>query len=175
MKGLSKLSRALGVVDKANEVIAKAFSWGMLLLVVTMTYEVVSRYGFSRPTIWSYDVSYFLSSLVIMMGMAYTLRIKGHVNIDIFYCRCSPRVKAILDVFFALLLFFPLWFLMSRVMFTHVQFSWAMKEKSWVGTWLPIIYPFKTWVTIGVIMLLLQGTAEFIRDLYVAITGGERP
>jgi len=169
------LKTVLGTIDKVNEVIAKAFSWLMIALVLTMTYEVVMRYGFSSPTIWSYDVSYFLSSLVLMMGMAYTLKIKGHVNIDIFYNRFSTRTKAILDVVFALTLFFPLWILMSKAMFAHVKFAWVMKEKSWVGSWLPIIYPFKTWVTVGVVMLLIQGVAEFIRDLYVAITGGERP
>lgn len=169
------LKTILGAVDKTNEVLAKTFAWAMFLLVLTMAYEVVARYVFQSPTIWSYDVSYFLCSLALMMGMAYTLKKKGHVNIDIIYGRFSRRNKARIDIFFALLLFFPLWLLMSGVMIEHVQFSWGMRERSWVGSWLPIIYPYKTWVTIGVIMLLLQGTVEFIRDIYVAITGGERP
>lgn len=164
-----------GAVDKVNEFLAKLFAWTMLLLVLTMTFEVISRYGFGRPTLWSFDVSYFLSSMMIMLGMAYTWRIRSHVRIDIFYSKYSPRIKALTDVIFALLLFFPLLILLTGAMVPHVMFSWAQEERSWVGTWLPIIYPYKTWVTAGVILLLLQGTVEFIRDLYVAITGGERP
>ncbi len=171
---MQKMKAILGTIDKVNEILAKSCAWAMFLLVLTMTYEVIARYVFQSPTIWSYDLSYFLSSLAIMMGMAYTLKNKGHVNIDIFYGRLSPRGKAKVNVLFTLLLFFPLWVLMSSAMIEHVQFAWGMRERSWVGSWLPIIYPFKTWVTIGVIMLLLQGTVEFIRDLHITITGGER-
>ncbi len=169
------VKRLFAAVDKANEFLAKMFSWAMFLLVLTMTYEVIARYAFDSPTLWSYDVSYFLSSLVIMLGMAYTLRIGGHVRIDIFYNRFSPRMKALSDVVFALLLFFPLMILLTSALVPHVRFSWAQEERSWVGTWLPIIYPYKTWVTAGVVLLLVQGTVEFLRNLYVAVTGGERP
>lgn len=172
---MSALKAVLNIIDRCNEVIAKVFAWAMVLLVLTMSYEVVSRYVFGNPTLWSYDVSYFLGSMTLMLGMAYTLRIKGHVSIDIIYNRFSPRVQALLYVIFALVLFFPLWILMVKAMVPHMLFSWANQEKSWVGTWQPIIYPFKTWITVGTIMLLLQGIAEFIRDLYVLVTGGERP
>lgn len=172
---MNTLKAILGVIDNINEWLAKIASWSMVFLVFTMTYEVVARYAFRAPTIWSYDISYFLSSILLMFGMAYTLKVKGHVNIDIFYGRLSNRGKAIMDVIFALILFFPLWLLMVKAMIPHVIFAWKMHEKSWVGTWLPIIYPFKAWVTAGAITLLLQGTAEFIRDVIVAVTGGERP
>jgi len=162
-------------VDRINEFLAKLFSWAMYLLVFTMVYEVISRYGFGRPTIWSYDVSYFLSSLVVMIGLAYTLSIKGHVRIDIFYHKFSSRMKALADVIFTLAFFFPLLYLLMSAMIPHVMFSWAQGERSWIGTWLPIIYPFKTWVMVGFGLLLIQGTVEFLRDLYVLITGGERP
>ncbi|MFZ5642049.1 MAG: TRAP transporter small permease subunit [Bacillota bacterium] len=169
------LKRILSAIDKFNEVVAKIFAWAMLALVLTMAYEVVARYVFNAPTLWSYDVSYFLGSLTLMLGMAYTLRIKGHVSIDIIYNRFSPRVRALLYVIFALFLFFPLWAMMVGVMIPHMMFSWAAQEKSWVGTWQPVIFPFKTWLTLGATMLLLQGIAEFIRDFVVLVKGGERP
>jgi len=172
---LSLLKTILSAVDRCNEIVAKIFAWAMVALVLTMSYEVVSRYVFGKPTLWSYDVSYFLGSMTLMLGMAYTLQVKGHVSIDIIYNRFSPRGRALLYVIFALTLFFPLWILMVKAMVPHTIFSWNSRETSWVGTWQPIIYPFKTWITLGVVMLLLQGVAEFIRDLYVLITGGERP
>lgn len=172
---LSALKTVLGIIDRANEIVAKTFAWALVLLVLTMAYEVVSRYVFNSPTLWSYDLSYFLGSMTLILGMAYTLRIKGHVSIDIIYNRFTPRVRALLDVIFALVLFFPLWILMVKAMIPHLIFSWAKHETSWVGTWQPVIYPFKTWITLGTVMLLLQGTAEFIRDLAVLVTGGERP
>jgi len=73
---MNLLRRFLAAIDKINEVMAKTFAWAMFILVLTMTYEVISRYLFDSPTIWSYDVSYFLGSLTLMLGMAYTLKIK---------------------------------------------------------------------------------------------------
>ncbi len=172
---MATLKLALRAIDSINEKIARIFSWALLALVLTMSYEVTARYLFRSPTQWSYDISYFLGSMAIILGMAYTLKMKGHVSIDIIYNRFSPRVQALLYVIFALLLFFPLWGLMVKSMVPHILFSWGCQEKSWVGTWQPIIYPFKTWIALGIVMLLLQGIAEFIRDLVVLITGGERP
>lgn len=169
------LKTVLQTIDKMNEVIAKIFAWSMLLLTLTMTYEVIARYIFNSPTLWSYDLSYFLGSMTLIFGMAYTLKIKGHVSIDIIYNKFPKRVQALLYVIFALVLFFPLYGLMVKVMIPHTLFSWANHERSWVGSWQPIVYPFKTWITAGIVMLLLQGIAEFIRDLAVLITGGERP
>lgn len=171
---MNVLKSVLNNIDKFNEIVAKFFAWAMLLLTLTMTYEVISRYGFNKPTIWSYDVSYMLGSMVLIFGMAYTLRIGGHVTIDLIYNRFSRRVQLIMYIIFTIVLFFPLWALMVKVMIPHTLFSWAKQESSWVGTWQPIVYPFKTWVTVGTIMLVLQGTAEFIRDI-VELIGGERP
>ncbi|RXJ00679.1 TRAP transporter small permease subunit [Anaerobacillus alkaliphilus] len=172
---MKPLLRVFSYVDKFHEFVAKTTAWLILVLIFTMTYEVASRYLFNNPTVWSYDLSYFLSSLFLMFGMAYTMSIKGHVNIDIFYGNFSPRVKAACDVGFALLLFFPLWYLIIATMIPHVQFSINMNEKSSFGSWFPIIWPYKLWILTGLILLFIQGIVEFSRDLIWLIKGGERP
>lgn len=172
---MKPLLQVFSYIDKFHEFVAKMTAWLIIVLIFTMTFEVGSRYLFSNPTIWSYDLSYFLSSLFLMFGMAYTLSVKGHVNIDIFYARFTPRVKAGFDIAFALLLFFPLWFLIIKLMIPHFQFSFNMNEKSSFGSWFPIIWPFKLWILLGLIMLLVQGIVEFLRDVLWLIKGGERP
>lgn len=160
-------------VDKFNEIIAKSASWLIILLLITIGYEVVARYVFNSPTIWSYEMTYFISSLLVMMGMAYTLKIKGHVGIDILIDKFPVKVKAILFVIFSLLFFFPMWLLILKVMIPNVISSFTSNEKSWVGSWLPIIWPFKAWIMMGLAMLFLQGVVEFIRNIAIIRTGGE--
>lgn len=41
------------------------------------------------------------------------------------------------------------------------------------GYWMPILYPFKTVMPVGVALLLLQGVAEFIRSVIDLLKGGE--
>jgi len=40
------------------------------------------------------------------------------------------------------------------------------------GYWMPIIYPFKTVMPVGVFLLLVQGAAEFTRSLLFVLKGG---
>lgn len=167
------LKSAIRVIDRVNAVIASIASWAVVALVLSMTYEVVARYVFRSPTLWSYDVSYFLNSFMVMMGAAYTLSLKGHVNVDVIYGRLSPRGRALLDLIFSFLLFFPLWVPLLRTMLPHLQYSWSTGERALTGTWLPPIYPFKTWVWVGIALLTIQGVAEVLRCL-ITLFGREQ-
>lgn len=158
-------------IDKMNERIAKAASWLAIVLVLTMAFEVVARYVFNRPTVWSYDLSYFINSLLVMMGLAYTHKLQGHVSIDVISSRFSVRVQSIINVILTLLFFFPICILVIRAMVPNVVFSFTSGERSWVGSWLPPIWPFKLWILIGFVLLLLQGVVEFVRNLLIAIKG----
>lgn len=152
-------------IDWLNAIVAKAVAWLALPLVLFIVYEVIMRYAFNRPTLWVFDMSYFLTSLIVSLGAAYTLQVRGHVNVDVFYERFPPRVQALLDAIFYLLLFFPLWLLIINVMVPNVLNSFRVGERAAVGIWRPLIWPFKAWILLGVALLTLQGVAEFIRAL----------
>ncbi len=171
MKAATAIVRA---IDRFNEWVAKFSSYFMFALVLTLVYEVVLRYIFKNPTLWSYDVTYMLSSIYLTFGLAHTFKAGGHVSVDLITERLPPRVRALLTCTLALILFFPLFYLMMKVMIPNLQMSWMFKEKAAVGTWLPPIYPFKAWTLLGIFLLFVQGISEFIKDLMVLITGGER-
>ncbi|ADI13336.1 TRAP transporter small permease subunit [Truepera radiovictrix] len=156
-------------IDALTAAIAKVVAWLLLPLVLFIAYEVLMRYAFNRPTLWVFDMSYFLTSLVVSLGAAYTLQRKGHVSVDVFYERFPERVRAFIDVLFYLLLFFTTWLLIINVMVPHVINSWQRGELAATGIWRPPIYPFKTWILVGVVLLVLQGVAEFIRALFVLL------
>ena len=162
------------VIDKINEYAIKSVQWFVLFLILTLVYEVFMRYAMGAPTLWSYDVTYFSASLFLAIGMGYTLKEGGHVNIDIIIERMSVRSRALLLAFFYLLLFFPLWYLILDAFLPNVLASWASGERARVGSWMPIIYPFKTWLFIGVLLLMLQGVSEFLKLIYMAITNEDK-
>lgn len=162
------------MIDRLSEIVAKAASWSIVVLVCTMTYEVIARYVAGKPTVWSYEMTYFLSSFMVIMAMAYTMKTRGHVCIDIIINRFSPRSRSVLYVVFALIFFFPMWILIIMDMIPHVIFSYNNDERSWVGSWLPPIWPFKLWILMGTILMLIQGVVEFGRDVICAVKGVDR-
>lgn len=161
----------LSIIDKISEISGKLFAWLIIPLVGGLLYEVTARYIFNAPTIWAYDMTYILYGVHFMMGAAYLLSLGGHIRIDVFYQRLSPRNKAIVDICGYLLLFFPVMAALLVFGTKFAAFSWQMKEKAFTTAWLPIIYPFKAVFPIGIFLLLLQGIAIFIRNLRVAVRG----
>ncbi len=169
---MAALKLVMKVINTINEKIAKAFSFLIFFLIATLTYEVIARYGFNKPTQWSFDATYFISSLILVLGLAYTWQIGGHVSVDLITVTLPRRVNAAIRVVFIAGLFYLCWSNIFRVMIPHLQSSWFLKERSMTG-FMPPIYPFKTWIFVGVALLLLQGIVEFFKELHVLITGDE--
>lgn len=163
----------LKYVDLFNEWVAKGFAWFVLILVIGMTYSTMMRYVFGKAPVWNYDFTYIVYAVFFMMGAAYTLRLKEHVRVDVFYRLLSLKWQAIVDMFFTLVAFFPLFVAIFYFSMDRVIFSWQIGEKSLESVLRIPIYPFKTVIPVVSLMLLLQGLAEFIRNLSVVITGKE--
>jgi len=80
-------------------------SWGFGLLAGTLTvammlavtYEVLARYVFRNPTDWVLTVTEMMLAACAFLGAAYTLRVGGHVRIDLVVNRLRPRVRGILS------------------------------------------------------------------------------
>ena len=112
-----------------------------------------------------------LFGVLFMMGLAYILHYGGHVRIDIFFVRLSPRKQAIVESFCYLVFFFPVVVIILKHGIEFTQLSWHIGEKSSVSFWQPPLYPFKTVLPVAIFILLLQGVAEFLRHLVFAVRG----
>jgi TRAP-type mannitol/chloroaromatic compound transport system permease small subunit len=166
------MKRLFMYVDKLSEYAAKAFAWLILPMVFALFYEVVARYVFNAPTIWSYDLTYMLYGALFIMASAYALSINRHVRIDVFYRLFPPRWKGIVDAALYVVLFFPVVGILLVKGVDYAALSWAQKEVSIAGAWRPPIYPLKTLFPVAMFILLLQGLVQFVRSLQLA-KGGE--
>ncbi|MDX9873012.1 MAG: TRAP transporter small permease subunit [Clostridia bacterium] len=172
---MKTLLKALDRLDRFNEYVAKTTAWLLFPVLFIMTIEVIRRKFLNNPSIWSHEMSYFLCSAMLMLGMAYVFKIKGNVTIDIFYAKFSPRVKAAFDCFFFLVFFVPMWYFALQLMVGYLIRSYLISERDYWGIWFPLLWPLKAWTLAGSIMLVLQAVAEFIRDAICLVKGGERP
>lgn len=148
-----------------------AFCWLIIPLVVAITYEVFARYLFHAPTVWAYDVAYMLYGTHFMLGAAYTLHKGGHIRTDIFYMNWSERTRGIVDASLYLFFFFPGMALFFWMGLQEALHSWDIREVSNESPWRPILYPFKTVIPVAVVLLMVQGTSEFLKSGYAALKG----
>jgi len=171
LKAVKLLNSFVNFIENVNLIVGHGISFFTAGMIFPIIIEVVSRYVFSKPTIWGLELSMMFFGPFWILGAGYTLLQGGHVNMDVLYNRFSPRGRAILDVITSIC-FFIFFIIMLREGIEFAMKSWAIREHS-ESLWAPIIYPIKTILPIGVLLLLLQGLAKFIRNLSFAITGRE--
>jgi len=162
----------LKFIDKLSECCGKVCAWLIILLTFALFYESIARYLFNAPTIWAYDLSYMLYAVIFLMGAGYVLSEDKHVKVDVLSHYFPPRMKAIINIFLYLLLFFPAIGILFVKGIQNAAFSWAMREVSATGLWRPPLYPLKTVLPVAMGILLLQGVAQFIRSIYIAMGKG---
>jgi TRAP-type mannitol/chloroaromatic compound transport system permease small subunit len=151
------------VIDRISTCVGKAGSWLMLVLIGAITYEVAARYFFRNPTAWSLDMTWILYGVYFMLGGSFTLLGRGHVRMDFFTAKLSPRKQRMIDVAAYLIFFFPLMILLVFSSYRFIANSWAIFEKSAYSQWRPPIYPIKALVGFALLLLLLQGVSEFYK------------
>lgn len=159
------------IIDRMNELIGKAVSFLILVLIVVIVYEIAVRYFFNSPTIWAHEISQMIYGGYIILLGGYLQQRNGHVNVDIIYSRFKPRTQAIIDLFT-----WSLFFAFCGVLLLKGgEMAWDsfLYRETDPTVFAPPIYPLKMLIPLGAFLLLLQGLVRYIGDIKMAITGKE--
>jgi TRAP-type mannitol/chloroaromatic compound transport system permease small subunit len=169
--GVVTMKFALRVIDTISDWSGRISSFLVLVITGVILFEVIARYVFGAPTIWAYEISLALYGIYVALIGAYTLVHGVHVNVDILYDHFSPRTKAGVNVFTWLIFF--LW--CGVLVWTGWMRGWEslmIGERESTAFGCPI-YPVKLSLAVGGSLLLLQGAAGYVRNVYTFITGRE--
>jgi TRAP-type mannitol/chloroaromatic compound transport system permease small subunit len=165
------LTRAVRVIDRFAELCGVVVAWLMVPLIGAVVYEVVARYAFDAPTIWSFDVTYMLYGAMFMLGAAYALRVGAHIRTDFFWERWSQRTRGVIDTIAYVVFFFPGIALFLWVGWDEAWYAYEIGEMSEQTPWRPLLWPLKACIPLAAALLLLQGISELTKSLHAALTG----
>lgn len=163
------LKSLLKAVDATSDWSGKIISFLIFAGIGVLVYEVALRYIFNAPTIWAHGMAQRMFTVYYVLLGAYTLRLRGHVRIDVVYNRFSLRTRAIIDMVMAIFFFLFCGVLLWKGM-DFALTSVKMGEKS-NDVFNAIIYPVKVMLPVGALLIIIQGLAEFTRSFITAITG----
>lgn len=163
------MRKILAFIDAMSIWTGKVVSVLSMVVALVITYEIVAREFLSSPTVWAAEFTVFACALLYLIGGAWTLQQDAHVRVDILHSRFSPRTRALVDclTYFAFLLYISV-------------MIWATSKYAYESTclgectmtpWNPPLWPMKIAMAVSLVLLLLQQTARFIRDLYFVIKG----
>src|SRR5947207_6230197 len=168
--GLIKVVR---VIDRFTDTTGVWIAWLNLPLVVVVAWEVIARYFFHAPTIWSFDVTYMLYGTIFMLGAAYALHKGAHIRTDFFYEKWTVKTKGMVDSISYIVFFFPSIIMLLLASGNEAWYAYTISETSEQTPWRPILWPYKTVVPLTCVLLLIQGVSETIKSVYAWRTGIE--
>lgn len=170
MNFLKKISQ---FIDALNEKIGLGVAWLTTLMVLTVTYDVIMRYGFKSGNIAVQEMEWHLFAVIFLLGAAYSLKKDAHVRVDIIYTKLSTKQKAWIDFIGTFIFLIPFSIIIIYSTRNFIESSWAVGEVSPDPGGLPARYVLKAMIPAGFILLLLQGISQAIKNLMV-ITGQEK-
>ncbi|KPK90432.1 MAG: hypothetical protein AMJ94_09400 [Deltaproteobacteria bacterium SM23_61] len=150
-------------INRVTEWSGKILLWFPWIVAGIILWEIILRTFFNLPTIWAHELSLMVFGALSILAGAYAHKYRGHVNMDLFYSRLSPRGKMIMD-----LITFPFFLCFCGILlWKGWNFAWrsiVIWEYS-QSNWAPLIWPIKLTIPIGALLIILQGVSNLLSDI----------
>ena len=184
---MTALLRFSGVVDGLNRWIGLIVMYGIFVLMAILLWSSVSK-TFFVPSLWTLEMAQFAMVAYYMLGGPYSILVGSNVRMDLFYGNWSLRRKATVDVITVFFLIFYLVVLLRGALSSTAYslgywgdeplyfFIGLVSGAEEVGrmetsatAWRPVIWPIKSIMIVGLVLMLLQAVSELIKDLARAL------
>lgn len=198
------LGRYVRMVERFNYRIGRLAMYIIFVMMAVLLWSSITKVSpFMRPSLWTLEIAQFLMVAYYMLGGPYSIQLNSNVRMDLGYGVLSQKNKALVDAFTIFFLVGYLGFLLVGALnsFSYslgnfrqesVPFLFGVVKAFVTGgveaataefgviersrsIWRPPMWPIKLVMIIGILLMLLQASAEFIKDLARMKTGLEDP
>ncbi|MEM7302837.1 MAG: TRAP transporter small permease subunit [Pseudomonadota bacterium] len=172
------------MVDRLNYGVGRIIMFGIFAMMAVLLWSTISKFS-DQPSLWTLEVAQFAMIAYFFLGGPYAIQMGSHVRMDLFYENWSVRRKAAVDVVTVLCLItyliVLLWGGLSSTAYSLGHFGSnpigffadvATGEKS-IGIlersrtiWRPHLWPIKTLMCVGILLMLLQALSELCKDIF---------
>lgn len=158
------MRRLLIILDKINEVTGSVVSWFSAVLVLIICLDVAMRYLFDFTLIWIIELEIYFYALLFLLASGFALKHDRHVRVDVFYSKMSDKNKAWVDLIGTTIFLLPWCLIIIWVSANYSYFSFLIQERSPQPGGLPALYILKFSMTVGFILLALQGLNLWLKS-----------
>jgi TRAP-type mannitol/chloroaromatic compound transport system permease small subunit len=179
-------------VDRVNRVLGRIAMYLVFALIGILLWSSISK-TFFLPSLWTLEMAQFTMVAYFILGGPYSIQLGSNVRMDLFYGEWSPRTQALVDAFVVFFLLYYLavllWGGLGSLAYSLGYFGMSPSEfygnlisatlsggisgaSEVIGrlersptAWRPFLWPIKSVICIGIVMMILQASAEFFRDV----------
>ena len=137
-------------------------SVGMMLSMLICVADVVGTNFLDWPVPGTLEITESTMVLIVFGALAFTQEKRGHIRVEILHAYMSPRIQSLMDALthFLALVFFAL---LAWHSFGELTYSWEIGEAT-MGTIRFPLYPARTLLTAGAVLLVLQLALDVVGD-----------
>jgi TRAP-type mannitol/chloroaromatic compound transport system permease small subunit len=131
MKALLRFCR---IVDALNDKLGLVANWLVLAACAISAGNALVRYGLNTSSNAWLEIQWYLFAGMVMLGAAHTLRVNGHVRVDVFYSRYGERARLWLDLAGGIVFLLPMTVMigwLSWPMVANSEACCAGRSSSW--------------------------------------------
>lgn len=170
MSGESKVLMLLKIeqaLDRFSNLVGWISAALLLVLLVNVFFDAIMRYFFRSGWIALQELEWHIFSVVFLFGIAYALKEDGHVRVDVFYDRFSPKWKAVVNIAGTLLFLIPLSLLIINGSLWYVQEAYTMNEISGDPGGLTNRYLIKAIIPTSFVLLVISAVGFIVRNIRI--------
>ena len=157
------ISSYVKYIDGLTSIIGRITMYLVFVLIGILVLSFVTRNIINFPLMWIIEMAQFTMTAYYLMGGAYSMMEDQHVRMDIVYGNFSDKNKARMDLFTS---FFLIFYLVTLLIGSYSSLIYTINTNQKLFTaWAPYVWPIKTIMLFGVLLMLLQSFSIFFKDL----------
>ena len=135
----------------------------VFVMMFILILSFVTRNIINIPLIWIIEMAQFVMTGYYLLGGGYSMLTDDHVRMDLIYSKLKDRTKAILDSITSV---FLITYIVILLIGSISSLTYTIETNQRLFTaWAPYVWPIKSIMTFGILLMLLQSIAIFFKDL----------
>jgi TRAP-type mannitol/chloroaromatic compound transport system permease small subunit len=149
-------------VDKINHAVGHVAMYLLVVLLGILTWSVLTK-SLGTPAHWVMEMAQFTMAAYYLLGAGFSMQQGAHVRMDFLYERWKPRRRSLVDsVTSVFLIFYLVMLVIGGWSSSADAIEYGQRNRT---LWAPYMAPIKIIMTTGMFLMLLQSTAELVRDV----------
>ena len=163
------LVRLEQMINSFSELLGKISAVLFVVMLFNVFFDVIMRYLFNDVSIGMQELEWHLYAAVFLLGVPYTLKVGGHVRVDLIYERLSVKSRALIDMLGTLLLLIPFGGLVAWYGIDFARESFELGETSGDPGGLPYRWIIKGVIPFAFLAMLISGLGLFLKSLNILL------
>ena len=151
------------ITDLVCEKVGRATMYLVFAMMFILILSFVTRNIINFPLIWIIEMAQFIITAYYILGGSYSMITNDHVRMDLFYSKFSEKNKARMDAFTSIFFFYLVTLLYGSI--SSLNYTLETNQRLFTA-WRPYVWPIKSIMTFGILLMLLQTLSMFFKDLY---------